>query len=80
MRVTYVTVESGDWAALYIDGKLADGVEQNHSLDVDSAIYAVVKACGGEYEHFEVTDEWSETQGLMPETADEIPAEAKNSY
>ena len=80
MKITYVTVESGDWEGLYIDGELAEDVEQNHRMSMDSVLAAIAKATGAKYEHFCANDEWMETQGWLPETVDEIPDFARMNY
>lgn len=73
-RVTYVTDTGGDWAALYIDGVLAKGVEQNHSLDMRSVIEALCKVGPSVYEHFEVD---CEEFGGLPERLGDIPRDKR---
>lgn len=79
-KLTYVTDEGGDWAALYIDGKLAEDVEQNHSLNTGDVIEAIAKRFNAEYEHFETDSEWQEKQGWLPDDLNNIPADARRSY
>jgi len=75
MNITYVTDEGGDWAGLYVDGKLVD---QNHSLDV-GMVFADLARLGYnlEYSYFEIKETAWDSLGHLPEALDEIPEDAK---
>lgn len=77
MIVKHCAVESGDWEAIYVDGKL---VEQGHSIPVwmllESPLFvAGVVNCGGVFVYDRVTfsDAVVEEKGCsFPETVEEL--------
>lgn len=80
--LTYVTDTGGDWAALYINGTLAEGVQQNHSLDLYGLLEGLVGTTIDSVGHFEADMEegmadWLGDRGF-PYNLNEIPQEARS--
>ena len=89
IHVTLASSSDGDWKAVYINGRLAEGVEQNHSLQMHDVINAVLDAAqrfGGvdnySITHIEADMEegmaaWLGDRGF-PEYLGQIPQEARS--
>lgn len=67
MKFTLVRPESGDWEALYVDGKL---VKENSRLSAFQILKCVKKIFGCEFRSVRVKDEVAEIG--MPELLSEI--------
>ena len=88
MKITVITCESGDWEALYINGKFTG--KEGHGLEIDDVIYSLNdllkqgKQLGnGPYEHTrpEITDDaMGELCWNFPENIEDIPKEAYTNY
>lgn len=63
-----VLVDADDWAGLYIDGVLAEGVEQTHRLNPWTALEAVAKRGGLTFEVLELEN----LQGWLPDNLSEV--------
>ena len=80
MKILICTVESGDWTAVYVDGKEA---EQGHSVPLDhflrnELVVKAFKEAGIEFDYRtrEYTDEAVEDMGAnFPGTVEELPEE-----
>lgn len=70
MKVTIV--DSDDWKALYIDGKL---VTQDHRIENKD----ILKALGVDFEIVEPDSEWFEDKSHFPETLDEVEYKGKSN-
>lgn len=79
-KITYVTDAGGDWEGLYIDGRIADGVEQNHSLSLFDILDVLAKKFGAEFEHYECAEQWMHDAGHFPDDLDDIPDDAKVNF
>jgi hypothetical protein len=67
MKFTLVRPESGDWEALYIDGKLAI---ESHSLSSFQVLKCVKKIFGCQFENVRISDETAEMG--MPELLSDL--------
>lgn len=67
MKFTLVRPESGDWEALYIDGKLAI---ESHSLSAFQVLKCVKKIFGCQFDNIRISDETAEMG--MPELLSEL--------
>lgn len=67
MKFTLVRPDSGDWEALYIDGKLT---KESHSLSAFTVLKCVKKIFGCEFESVRISDEVAEAG--MPELLSDL--------
>jgi hypothetical protein len=56
-KFTFVTAESGDWQALYIDGKLA---VEGHSVRARDVLDAIADILPNKVERYEIANEVAE--------------------
>lgn len=56
-KFTFVTAESGDWQALYIDGKLAT---EGHGISAKGLLHAIRNILPNKVESYEVSNEIAE--------------------
>ena len=69
-KFTFVTSESGDWQALYIDGKLAvDG----HSVSARDVLDAIADILPNKVERYEIADRVAEIG--MPTDLNELSSD-----
>ena len=67
MKFTLVRPESGDWEALYVDGKL---VKEGHRLSAFQILKCVKKIFGCQFESARISDE--DAEAGMPELLSEL--------
>lgn len=70
-HVTRIVCEDHDWEAWYVNGVL---VEQNHRVDTPRVVEAIP---GVNFLDLEVTNEWMEEQGHLPEQQPSVPLTAQ---
>jgi hypothetical protein len=70
-------VQCDDWKALYINGELAEGVQQHHRLDIKEVILAAGRAGVNGFESIWVEDAWVENAGQFPQHLNDIPTEVR---
>lgn len=77
MNVTYVSNSHGDWAGVYLNGKLYD---EGHSIPVHTWLDLISEVSEENSAslptmQFEVDGEWLESCGNLPEFFTDIPKE-----
>ena len=71
---TFVTTESGDWTAMYMDGRL---MAEGHTLDAHDVLDAISDMFPNNVSYAEISDETAEDLGNMPQNLDDIRQDIK---